>query len=152
MDYLNVARCFGILHRRSQIFLVEACQKLQLTYSEYVLLMRIFSHEGSSQEDLSGVLFVDKAVVTRTMKLLEEKNFVYREKDAEDRRIKRIYLTEYGRTQQEFLQEVLTRWANYLTADMEQTEIDMLMKGFHELAEKSCAADFRKISNGLGRE
>ena len=38
MDYLNVARCFAILHRRSQNFLVEACQKLGLTYSEYVLL------------------------------------------------------------------------------------------------------------------
>ena len=107
MDYLNVARCFAILHRRSQNFLVEACQKLGLTYSEYVLFMRVFENEGTSQEDLAALLFVDKAVVTRTMKLLEEKNLIYREKDAVDRRMKRIYLTEFGRSQQEFLVKVL---------------------------------------------
>ena len=123
MDYLNVARCFAILHRRSQNFLVEACQKLGLTYSEYVLFMRVFENEGTSQEDLAALLFVDKAVVTRTMKLLEEKNLIYREKDAVDRRMKRIYLTEFGRSQQEFLVKVLNSWADYLVAGMERSEI-----------------------------
>lgn len=152
MDYLNVARCFGILHRRSQNFLVEACQKLGLTYSEYVLLMRIFEHEGSSQEDLAAMLFVDKAVVTRSMKLLEDKNLIYREKDTTDRRVKRIYMTEYGRSQEDFLKKVLTRWAEYLAQGMDRTEIDTLMRGFQEMAEKSCRADFRKLSDGLGKE
>ena len=152
MDYLNVARCVAILHRRSQNFLVEACQKLGLTYSEYVLFMRVFENEGTSQEDLAALLFVDKAVVTRTMKLLEEKNLIYREKDAVDRRMKRIYLTEFGRSQQEFLVKVLNSWADYLVAGMERSEITQLMQGFHKLAERSCQADFRKISDGLGKE
>ena len=152
MDYLNVARCFAILHRRSQNFLVEACQKLGLTYSEYVLFMRVFENEGTSQEDLAALLFVDKAVVTRTMKLLEEKNLIYREKDAVDRRMKRIYLTEFGRSQQEFLVKVLNSWADYLVAGMERSEITQLKQGFHKLAERSCQADFRKISDGLGKE
>ena len=152
MDYLNVARCFAILHRRSQNFLVEACQKLGLTYSEYVLFMRVFENEGTSQEDLAALLFVDKAVVTRTMKLLEEKNLIYREKDAVDRRMKRIYLTEFGRSQQEFLVKVLNSWADYLVAGMERSEITQLMQGFHKLAERYCQADFRKISDGLGKE
>ena len=152
MDYLNVARCFAILHRRSQNFLVEACQKLGLTYSEYVLFMRVFENEGTSQEDLAALLFVDKAVVTRTMKLLEEKNLIYREKDAVDRRMKRIYLTEFGRSQQEFLVKVLNSWADYLVAGMERSEITQLMQGFHKLAERPCQADFRKISDGLGKE
>ena len=35
-DYVNIGRWFSILHRRSQLFVVEACQDLHLTYSEYV--------------------------------------------------------------------------------------------------------------------
>ena len=90
--------------------------------------------------------------MTRTMKLLEEKNLIYREKDVADRRMKRIYLTEFGRSQQEFLVKVLDSWADYLVAGMEKSEITQLMQGFHKLAERSCQADFRKISDGLGKE
>lgn len=47
-DYVNVGRFwFSILHRRSQLFVVEACQELNLTFSEYIMLIRIFDNEGS---------------------------------------------------------------------------------------------------------
>ena len=51
-DYVNVGRWFSILHRRSQLFVVEACQKLDLTFSEYIMLIRIFDHEGAKQDEL----------------------------------------------------------------------------------------------------
>jgi len=97
MENLQVARCFSVLDGRSRSYVLEACRPLQLTYSEYVLLLRLFDCEGASQEDLSRTLQTDKSAVARTLKLLEQKGFICREKDAEDRRIKRIRLTEYGR-------------------------------------------------------
>ena len=50
-EYINIGRWFSVLHRRSQIFVVEACEKLHLTYSEYVMLLRIYDHEGARQDD-----------------------------------------------------------------------------------------------------
>ena len=90
MDYMNIGRSFSVLHRRSQLFVSAACEHLHLSYLEYVMLMRVFSFEGISQEDLSAALCLDKAVVTRTITLLEEKEMVCREKDVRDRRKKRI--------------------------------------------------------------
>ena len=145
MDYMNVARCFGILHRRSQAFVVDACQKLHLTYSEYVMLLRIYGQEGCSQEDMAAQLHVDKAVVTRVIKLLEEKNFIYREKDSTDRRIKRIYLTELGRSQEGFLKDVVNRWGRYLSSGMKPEVVTVLLEGFQDLAERSGTADFNNI-------
>ena len=49
-EYINIGRWFSVLHRRSQIFVVEACEKLHLTYSEYVMLLRIYDHEGARQD------------------------------------------------------------------------------------------------------
>ena len=43
MDYLDIAHCFGVIRRRSQAFVVEACEKLHLTYSEYALLLKLYS-------------------------------------------------------------------------------------------------------------
>lgn len=72
-EYINIGRWFSVLHRRSQIFVVEACEKLHLTYSEYVMLLRIYDHEGARQDELAAMLYLDKAVVTRTMTMLEKK-------------------------------------------------------------------------------
>ena len=98
-EYINIGRWFSVLHRRSQIFVVEACEKLHLTYSEYVMLLRIYDHEGARQDELAAMLYLDKAVVTRTMTMLEKKGLVYREQDARDKRAKHVYLTDYGKKQ-----------------------------------------------------
>ena len=93
-EYVNWGRWFSILHRRSQLFVVEACQQFGLTFSEYSMLIRLYDKEGAKQDDLAAMLYLDKAVVTRTINLLVKKGFIYREADTVDRRIRHIYLTE----------------------------------------------------------
>ena len=122
-DYVNVGRWFSILHRRSQLFVVEACQKLHLTFSEYIMLIRIYDHEGTKQDELANMLYLDKAVVTRTVNLLQEKGFIYREVDAADRRIKHIYLTDFGCQQHQFLRNIIQGWVDYLVRDMDEEEV-----------------------------
>lgn len=145
MDNLQVARYFSILDGRSRSYVIEACRPLKLTYSEYILLLRIFDMEGASQEDLSSVLQTDKSAVARTLKLLEQKGFICREKDEVDRRIKRMYLTEYGRMQHTFLLSVMNRWVDHLAKALPPEELDVVERGFRLLAERSKNADFAKI-------
>ena len=71
MDYLAVAHSFGLLHRRSQAVVWEKCQEIGLSYSGYGLLLTLFEHEGSSQEELAARLFMDKTVVTREIQSLD---------------------------------------------------------------------------------
>ena len=111
-DYVNVGRWFSILHRRSQLFVVEACQELNLTFSEYIMLIRIFDNEGAKQDELASMLYLDKAVVTRTVNLLQEKGLIYREQDENDRRVRHIYLTDYGREQHHFLRNMILGWVD----------------------------------------
>ena len=145
MENLQVARCFSVLDGRSRSYLLEACRPLEITYSEYVLLLRLFDCEGASQEELSRVLQTDKSAVARTLKLLEQKGFIRREKDAQDRRIKRIRLTEYGRMQHPFLMAVMNSWVNYLIDTLSPQDISCVERNFRTLAERSAKADFREI-------
>ena len=100
MDYRNASRWFGILNRRSQAYIVKACEPLDITFSEYVLILNLYDHEGVSQEDMAGLMFVDKAVVARTIKSLEAKGYVRRVQGEQDKRIKRLYTTEKGNEQE----------------------------------------------------
>lgn len=145
MENLQVARCFSVLDGRSRSYVLEACRPLKITYSEYVVLLRLFDCEGVSQEDLSRVLHTDKSAVARTLKLLEQKGFICREKDAEDRRIKRIRLTEYGRMQHTFLMSVMNCWVNYLIDTLSPQDVDSVERNFQVLAQRSSEADFQEI-------
>lgn len=141
MDYVNIGRWFTILNRRSQLFVTQCCKDMNITYSEYVLLIRIYDAEGLSQEELASVLFLDKAVVTRSLTLLEQKGLVRREQDMHDRRVKRIFLTEYAKTQKEFFQGIIKSWVKYLASGMDPDEVGTMIQGFHDAANRACNAD-----------
>lgn len=145
-EYLNAGRWFSILYRRSQLFIVEACQKLNLTFSEYTLLMHIFEDEGAKQDEIASSLYLDKAVVTRTVNLLQEKGFIYREQDTRDRRVKHIYLTEYGRQQYNYLHNILNGWIAYLVKGMKDEDVERLFGDFDRLVERACDADLVKLA------
>ena len=145
MENLQVARCFSVLDGRSRSYVLEAGRPLKITYSEYVVLLRLFDCKGVSREDLSRVLHMDKSAVARTLKLLEQKGFICREKDAEDRRIKRIRLTEYGRMQYTFLMSVMNCWVNYLIDTLSPQDVDSVARNFQVLAQRSSEADFQEI-------
>lgn len=149
MDYVNIGRWFTILNRRSQLFVTQCCKDLNITYSEYVLLIRIYDAEGLSQEELASVLFLDKAVVTRSLTLLEQKGLVRREQDTHDRRVKRIFLTEYAKTQKEFFQGIIKAWVKYLAAGMDAAEVGTTIQGFHDAANRACNADIPALVEAM---
>lgn len=145
MDHLAVAKSFGLLHRRSQALVVEKCQGIGVSYAGYGLLLTLFEHEGSSQEELSARLFMDKAVVTREIQALEANGFVTRYRDAQDKRRKRLYLTSLARAHQAFLEGVLHRWMEYLCVGMTEEEAETVQRLFPRLAFRAMAADVQTI-------
>ena len=145
-EFVNWGRWFSILHRRSQLFVVEACQKYGLTFSEYIMLIRIYDHEGAKQDELAAMLYLDKAVVTRTINLLVDKGFIVRQADTEDKRVRRIYMTEYGREQYGYLRNIIQGWIDYLVKDMDPAEVKGMFEGFHKLVDRACEADLVELA------
>ena len=96
MDYSQIRYAFGVLNRRSQAYITDACRPWHIGYSEYVVLEELYRGDGCSQDELSRQLSVDKGLVARCVKSLEEKGYVRRRQDEKDKRFKYIYLTETG--------------------------------------------------------
>ncbi len=146
MDYLKMGHCFAVLHRKSQLFIVKACERLQLTYSEYVLLIRLYEKEGVSQETLAELLDQDKAVVTRTVNMLEKKDLIQREQDQADRRVKRVYLTDRSREEKAYLLGVLRAWIQYLTRDMDEEDVKLMADGYERSARRAVDANIQGLA------
>lgn len=61
-------------------------------------LLALYDEEGLCQRDICETYGLDKAAVGRALKKLEDKDFVERRSDPEDRRIKRVYLSEKAKS------------------------------------------------------
>jgi MarR family transcriptional regulator for hemolysin len=69
-------------------------KSLGLTRSQGWVLNHLFRNDGVTQSELADILQVEKATLGRLLDRLEAKGWVRRENHAEDRRAKRVFLTE----------------------------------------------------------
>ena len=69
-------------------------KSLGFTRSQWWVLNHLFRSDGVTQSDLADMLDIEKATLGRLLDRLEAKGWVRREGHANDRRAKRVFLTE----------------------------------------------------------
>ena len=71
----------------------------RVMYPGQVMLLRICAiRDGIAQRDLADVLHISRPRVTRLVQVLEQAGAVHRVRDAQDQRIIRVFLTDFGRS------------------------------------------------------
>ena len=76
-------------------------ESLDLTYSQYLVMMLLWEKDGASVKDLGTRLYLDSGTLTPLLKRLASKGFVVRERSEEDERVRVLNLTDQGRALQE---------------------------------------------------
>lgn len=146
MNLLSLARYVGIFNRQTQAYITAAVSSMNLSFSEYILLMNLYDNEGINQEELSSMLFIDKAATARSIKSLEEKGLIAREVATDDKRSKKLFLTDDSKNNKDYFCSLLEKWEDYTTEGMDAETKDCVFKGFRVIAEKSAGANFSEIS------
>ena len=149
MDYSQIRYTFGVLNRRSQAYITDACRPWHIGYSEYVLLVELYRGDGCSQDELSRQLSVDKGLVARCVKSLEEKGYVRRRQDEKDKRFKYIYLTETARQAQKELLRLSEIWIRALTKDMDDALIETTIQGMTKAADNAASLTWNKADGEM---
>jgi DNA-binding MarR family transcriptional regulator len=103
-----------LLHSTARSMACFFNQKLKengygLSVEHWGILLNLAEKEGNSQTGLCNCIGKDKTYMTRLLDQLEEQNLVERRTDREDRRSKKIFLTQVGRKVQEDLVEVVKK-------------------------------------------
>lgn len=85
-----------------------------ITFEMLQILNCLWQEQGISQQILAERTAKDKACLTNLMNNLEKKGFVRREEDCNDRRNKRVYLTELGMDFQKEINPVIYELYSYI--------------------------------------
>lgn len=145
MNLLTVARYNGIFNRQTQAYITAALVSINISYSEGILIMNLFDKEGINQEELSSMLYIDKAATARSIKSLEKKGYITREVKSEDRRVKKLYLTDYAISQKEYFSTLIQKWEDFITEGIDTETLTQFSEVLQVMAQKSAIADFDKI-------
>ena len=146
MEQKNIGRYVGILNRQFQAYINISLKDIDISFSEYIFLVNLYDNEGINQEELSSMLFIDKAATARAIKLLEKKGFLKRETCEKDKRAKNLYLTDKGKDYKEFIYSRLEKWTDFTTKGMDKETIDIVMNGLQFIGERAANANFDDLS------
>ncbi len=91
VDY-NIKVCW---HAISRMYNTEAA-KNNITTSIGFVLLNIDPEKGTAATKIAPLLGLEARSLTRILKSMEEKGFIYKEADTQDKRSVRILLTELG--------------------------------------------------------
>ncbi|ELB2182843.1 TPA: MarR family transcriptional regulator [Vibrio parahaemolyticus] len=93
---------------------------LDLTYSQYLVMMVLWEKDGTSVKELGSQLHLDSGTLTPLLKRLEAKGFVSRGRSETDERVRVLNLTEAGRALKDQAKSVPDAIACKFTLDLEE--------------------------------
>lgn len=122
----------SILYRMWHIFFQRNLEDLAVPVGQIPFLRILEKFPNLSQDEISKMLYIDKATTAKALKCMEKSGLIIRKKDENDKRMMHIFLSDewkkllpkiHKSTQQ--LEEIFTQWFS-------DTEI----KTFEKLSEK----------------
>ena len=99
-----------------------------LTLKEFSVLLRIRFQDVATQHDLVKLFKVSDAYIAKLLRKFEDKNYIERHENPQNRRKKLVKLTEKGIKKTDEIIEVIQSWEDKITADISEDEIKNLKK------------------------
>lgn len=132
--YNSISKWVSIMHRQFQMFMNKQLKEFGINSSEFLYIITLYSNSGMSQDELAQELHLDNAAVTRSIKSLENKGFIYRERDKDNHRVKRVYLTEKGEVFLPQLRSILESWDAYAKSTIDSDLYNVVTSGIREMS------------------
>ncbi|HEX7660366.1 MAG TPA: MarR family transcriptional regulator [Pseudonocardiaceae bacterium] len=129
MPKFSVQHSVGFLVNRAAVQLKRELQQefrrhgYTVTVEQWALLNQLWQQEGLYQVQLAELILKDKPNVGRMIEVLEKDGLIYRQRDDQDRRAYRAYLTPAGRQLEDQLVPLAVKVLNRALNGMSDQEI-----------------------------
>ena len=147
----SIARMITLLSRKCQCYFSRELPKFGITAAEQPFFMALQRCEGITQEELTAVVCVDKSATARAVRSLEQKGFLIRVQDKNNRRQNRIYPTEKARQLGPVVKKELLHFNAMMiqgippeTAELIYAALEKMEENFEEILGNKMSPDKQK--------
>lgn len=92
----NIAYLIKVLHETQMKLIGEQMKEFELTAAQWHPIALIGLNQANTPAELARIIEVDTGAMTRMLDRLEAKEFLYRTRCEQDRRVIKLHLTEKG--------------------------------------------------------
>ncbi len=153
VDYLNpkipLRGLLSIILRSHRVFISRELEDMNLTDAQVACILRVNHRPGFTQDELAWFFQVDKGTIARTIRRLEDRGFLNRKQDPDNRRRYMLSLTEKGRQAIPIIMDAERKWAELLFRNMTMEEQEAFIRMCQRLAEE--AMEIRRIEDDRRR-
>jgi DNA-binding MarR family transcriptional regulator len=125
-----VSRCEGIYRQ-------DKLKESGLGPCHHSYILSICCNPGMTQEQLAKHICINKSGVTRHLAYLEEKGYVERRHDANDKRAICVYPTQKMLDILPEVKRIVTEWNTYLTEGIDPDELLCFKKVLDRIADRA---------------
>ena len=137
---LCIGELTSILYRQYQLYMGHRLEPFQLNFSEYAILTKIPDEKPPVPQHFLGErLFYDNALITRSLKTLETKEYIVREKSLQDKRQILVSLTSKGVTTKKELLILRKQWKSLVMDGVSPQEEKMVFTLFQKITGQAIA-------------
>ena len=118
----------SVIVRYCRSFAEKKLKQFDLTFGEQVIIKFLSKHENMNQDAISKRYMIDKGMVAKTLNKLEEKGFILRKQNPDNKRENIISLTQKGVYILDNINAAVNEWNEILYEDMSDDEISYVKK------------------------
>ncbi|WP_313069598.1 MarR family winged helix-turn-helix transcriptional regulator [Lacrimispora sp.] len=119
----TIGKLTAAINRNLQIILNHKLKDISIRSGQHDFFYVISLYEGITQKELSEWLYISKSTTAKAVKNLMDHGYVRKEKDTEDNRYDRLYLTEKGKQISAQMQETFKEVVDITTRNLSPLEI-----------------------------
>lgn len=145
---LPVAKLIALIGKGFTLYVNHHLEKYDLNVSQIHLLFEISNNSNMNQDKLALKCNINKGSAARSIKKLEDKGFVIRQIDENNRRQNKVSLTPKGKQTLKEAIIILDKWEDEVIVKKGFIEKEMLQKVLKEIAIKTMELDKESAING----
>lgn len=117
-----IGKAISYLYRYEQIYIGKKIEPYGIGSGQFPFLMRLYHHDGVNQESLSDYLKIDKGTTARAIQKLIDEGYVVRQRDEEDKRAYRIFLSEKAKKLEPDMKKIAADWEDILFSSFDDSQ------------------------------
>jgi len=90
----NAGRLIWAAHRKSLQYVAERLKDCDIDVGQFFFLRYILKHQGISQEEIAGNLYLDKTTVSKGVNQLVKRGYIQKKTNPKDKRQNRLLITQ----------------------------------------------------------
>jgi len=114
-------------------------KNLDLTKEQMIVLKKLHDRDGLNQNELAFLTLRNKSSLTRLLTKMEKKNYIFRKQSKEDKRIKNVFLTEFGKEVFEKTKPVIRNLIATMEQNISLEEKQQIIKIFKKIQTNFCS-------------